>query len=404
MVQRAMWQGTANKSAAQVREAVAALGGDIKFAQGREHQSVSLNVMKQHVPKAVELLSEVYNNPAFTEAGVDAARTECLDVMKDGENCLFSQVQGNLWGQAFESTRHDGSGAGLGLNPHGLGTVVKTVEADALKEFHSQYLQNADTMALVVTGDVDAESAQEAANTGFGHLTGKGDTAQDKRYTGGATRVDAGKPSAPFANHVSLAWEVCGADGADSVPLKILLEKFGKYDRFQNDMTSNPWIRMNIERNSTQLGNMPLEFVTPVFEQVSDTGLMGFYFTTMTGAERNESWHFMTALQNEWVRYCMRLTAYDVEVGKHLLKNNLVFNYDGAAKANATIGKDLVMAGEHAPIEQQYSRINDVTVQQVSDTMNHYYYDREPVQSSWGVYYTLPVWNQARRNMYKWRY
>ncbi|KAJ9436965.1 Mitochondrial-processing peptidase subunit beta [Diplonema papillatum] len=226
----------------------------------------------------------------------------------------------------------------------------------------------------------------------------------DKRYTGGAVRVDAGMPSAPYANHVAVGWEICGADGADVLPLRLLTEVYGQYDRFMNDMSSNWWVRFNLERQSTQHGNMPLEEVRTFFDTFSDTGMMGFFYTYQIGSERAEGWNFMVALQNEWVRYCMRMEPYKVEVGKNLLKNKLIFEHDGAEKTNAEVGKQLISRGGYTPLEQAYARINDLTTQQVSDVINHYYYDREPTMSAWGLYYVLPVYNLTRRNMYKYRY
>eukprot|EP01064_Diplonema_japonicum_P014853 TRINITY_DN2253_c1_g2_i1.p1 TRINITY_DN2253_c1_g2~~TRINITY_DN2253_c1_g2_i1.p1 ORF type:complete len:482 (+),score=151.83 TRINITY_DN2253_c1_g2_i1:53-1498(+) len=403
LLQRAMWHGTQTKSASEVQSAVKALGGDIKFEQGREHQSVTINCLGSDANKAIELLADVTRNPKLDESAIDAARLEVIDQLKEFENNLPAQVMHNLYSQAYESTKFDADG-GLSLSPFGTGANLKeNITVEDLASFHTLF-HNTKCMSLVATGNVSSSAVLEAAEKNFGDMKDTAETETTKRYTGGAARMDCGTLQPPYSNHVALGWEICPASSADVVPLRLLTEVFGNYDRFMNDMTSNWYIRFNIERQSTQAGKQPLEEVRTFFDTNSDTGLQGFYFTHNLGDYREESWHFLIALQNEWVRYCMRLAPYQVEVGKNLLKNRLLFEADGAAKANAAIGKELVSKGTFTPLEQSFARIDDLTTQQVSDTVNHYYYDREPVLSSWGIYYTLPIYNTARRNMYKYRY
>eukprot|EP01059_Diplonema_ambulator_P005755 TRINITY_DN15544_c0_g2_i1.p1 TRINITY_DN15544_c0_g2~~TRINITY_DN15544_c0_g2_i1.p1 ORF type:complete len:500 (+),score=215.48 TRINITY_DN15544_c0_g2_i1:49-1500(+) len=405
LMQKAMWYGTQTKSAAEVQAALKSIGGRIEFEHGREHQSVTINCLGADASKAIELIADVAKNPKLDTAAIDAARADVINNMKEFENSVPSQVIHNMYNQAYDSTKYEGAGAGMALSPWGTGDNVKVgLTAADVQSFHKQFASNANTMALVATGNVSTSAVMEAAQKNFGDVASTPEAAQDKRYTGGAARMDSGNLASPYSNHVALGWEICPASNADVIPLRILTEVFGNYDRFMNDMTSNWWIRFNVERQSTQIGYQPLEEVRTIFDTFSDTGLQGFYFTHNMGCMRDEGWFFLVALQNEWIRYCMRLTPYQVEVGKNLLKSNLLFENDGSEKTNMNIGKQLISKGTYTPLEQAFARIDDVTTQQVSDTMNHYYYDREPVLSSWGIYYTLPIYNTARRNMYKYRY
>ena len=191
----------------------------------------------------------------------------------------------------------------------------------------------------------------------------------NKRYTGGCTRQDCGVPQEPFLQHVSLGWEVCGANSADVVPLQLLTQVFGKYDRFMGDFTQSDARRHIYERATTQEGINGYENIHPFFETFSDTGLMGFYQTYRLGDQHNEGYNNLRVAQNDWVLYCMRLQEYQVETGKNLLKSKILFENDGAETTNKTIGQQLISAGGVTPIEQAYARIEDVTTTQVLDAV-----------------------------------
>ena len=237
----------------------------------------------------------------------------------------------------------------------------------------------------------------------FGGIAkGSGNTT-DKRYTGGHIK-QMEQIRAPYANQVVVGWEICGASSPDVIPLQLCMEMFGSYDRFHGERTRNYWIRFNSENISTQYGAEPLEEVLPIFETYSDTGIMGFHINHKLGEAKTEVFSYPAMLQNEFIGYCMKLEDEKVAEGKNLLKSKLLADNDGTSKSNKTIGHQLISGNGVVPIEQAFQRIEDITTQQVSDTMNHYYYDREPVVASRGLSWTLPIFPYIKRNMFKWRY
>eukprot|EP01065_Artemidia_motanka_P033031 TRINITY_DN3_c0_g2_i1.p1 TRINITY_DN3_c0_g2~~TRINITY_DN3_c0_g2_i1.p1 ORF type:complete len:483 (+),score=177.26 TRINITY_DN3_c0_g2_i1:76-1524(+) len=404
LMQQALWKGTASKTADQIRAQLDAIGGGLELKSGREIQSMSIYCHKDDAPAAVALLGEVAQQGSLDEAAVDAARPCAVEAMKEFEDDLSGTVLNNMHRSCYDTTDAT-AGSGLGLFPLGTGDNVKSgLDSATLAAFRDQYLTNAATAAVVATGGIDTGAVLNAAEAAFGGMANKGEPTTGKRYIGGALRLGQGVPRAPYANHVACGWEICGASSADNVPLQVMMEYFGSYDRMQHDLNSNMGIRGIYERQQDQIGLGSLHEVRPLMANYSDTGLQGFYYVYSVGATREEGIFFLSRLQFEWVQYCMRLEQYQVEVGKNKLKSKLLFETDGAKKAAEKIGEQILYVGRCAPLEEQYARIDALTVQDISDAVNHYYYDREPVMSSWGIYYTLPDWYAARRGMSKWRY
>eukprot|EP01062_Namystynia_karyoxenos_P016537 TRINITY_DN1603_c0_g1_i1.p1 TRINITY_DN1603_c0_g1~~TRINITY_DN1603_c0_g1_i1.p1 ORF type:complete len:518 (+),score=195.49 TRINITY_DN1603_c0_g1_i1:106-1554(+) len=404
LMQQALWKGTQQKSAEQLRSALAAIGGRLELNSGRETQSMSIYCQKEDAPAAVALLGEVATQAKLDDAAVSAARPGAIEVMKDFENDLQSVVLANMHRSCYDTT-DETAGSGLGLAQYGAGDLVKSgLTAADIGTFRDANLNNAAGAVLVATGGVDTTAIQGAAEKAFGGMENKGAPATGKRYVGGHVKVSCGAPAEPYCQHVALGWETCGAAGADNVPLQVLLNLFGSYDRFQHDLVSNWGIRQLYERQASQLGKGSLHEVRPFLASYSDTGLMGFYLQFSMGADREESFYFMTRMQSEWCKYCMRLEGHQVEVGKNLLKSKLLFGSDGAQKSAQQIGEQVLLVGRHLSLEEQFARIDDLTTADCSDTINHYYYDREPVMSCWGIYYCLPEYFYCRRAMFRWRY
>eukprot|EP01065_Artemidia_motanka_P033030 TRINITY_DN3_c0_g1_i1.p2 TRINITY_DN3_c0_g1~~TRINITY_DN3_c0_g1_i1.p2 ORF type:complete len:496 (+),score=186.55 TRINITY_DN3_c0_g1_i1:84-1490(+) len=398
----AQTNGTAHlMQQAMMTDALRAYGA--KTTSGRETQSITVTCHKDQVKDVISSLSATVS-PTFDGAAIEKARPVCLESMKDWEDDLQGIVLHNLHKSCYDVTDAT-PGQGLGLPPLGSGANVKggLLPSD-VAAFHKQYFANASQLGLVVSGDVDGDAVNEAAEAAFGSCPTGPEPATGKRYVGGAIRISQGVPKAPYANHVALGWEIPGGSCADSLPLQLLMETYGNYDRFQHDLVSNAAIRGTYERQQDQLGLGNLHEMRTFMNQYSDTGVMGFYYTHSIGSTREEAIFFLSRLQFEWVMYCQRLEDYTVEKGKNLLTSKFLFERDGVQKSVATAGKQLMTVGRVLPLEEVIARTNDLTTQQVSDTINHYYYDREPVMSAWGIYYCLPDWYAARRGVQKWRF
>eukprot|EP01062_Namystynia_karyoxenos_P050844 TRINITY_DN3969_c0_g7_i1.p1 TRINITY_DN3969_c0_g7~~TRINITY_DN3969_c0_g7_i1.p1 ORF type:complete len:521 (+),score=220.56 TRINITY_DN3969_c0_g7_i1:119-1564(+) len=404
LMQRAMLHGTASKSREQIQAALAAIGGRLVTSTDREMQGLKIVCDKSDVGAAIDLLADIAQNPRLDDAAVTAARGECIDAMKDWEDNLPTQVLSNMHRSCYDTT--DGTaGQGLGLAPLGSGANIKGgLLAEDVRAFHKAYYANASQLSLVVSGDVDEAQVGDKAEAALGSMATGPPPAIGKRYVGGHVKISQGAPKPPYASHLAVGWEICGADCADVVPLQLLLEVFGSYDRFQHDLCSNWSIRGVYERQQEQLGKGSLHEVQPFLYNYSDTGLMGIYLVHNHGADREEQFFFIQRCLTEWCKYCMRLENYQVEVGKNKLKSKLLFARDGASKSCDVIGKELTTVGRSVPLAEMFQRIDELDTTTVSDVINHYYYDRECVMSAWGVYYLLPEYFYVRRSMFKWRY
>ena len=71
-------EGTRGKTAAQLAEAAAEMGGDLDIQVTPDHLTLTLEVLSEYAPAAIALIADVVRNPAFPEADVARARADLV--------------------------------------------------------------------------------------------------------------------------------------------------------------------------------------------------------------------------------------------------------------------------------------------------------------------------------------
>ena len=140
LVQRAMFGGTATKTADQIQAEIKSLGGNIKFEQGRERQSVYINCLGKDAEKAVALLGDVAQNAKMDSSALEFGRAGALENLKQAENCSQFDLKTRLFHQAYETTSYDGvSGSGMAFHPMGDADHIKEdITIENMAEFYNK--------------------------------------------------------------------------------------------------------------------------------------------------------------------------------------------------------------------------------------------------------------------------
>ncbi len=154
-------EGTDSRSALQIANDVAQLGGSLTTASTMDSSQVSGASLKRTFPDMLALLADVVRHPSFPAEEVErqrASRLASLVQQRDSANAVASAVMAAaLYGPA---------------NPYGfteLGTEAsnKTTTTDDLKRFWSQnFVPN--NAALVVSGQVTAAELRPLVEKAFG--------------------------------------------------------------------------------------------------------------------------------------------------------------------------------------------------------------------------------------------
>jgi zinc protease len=153
-------QGAGKRSAAQIADAIDFVGGILSTGAGTDLTYASTVVLKDSLPLALELLSDVVRRPTFAQGELDRQRQQALSGMKvsaEDPEAVANQVIDRLV---------------YGFHPYGLpgsGTVqsLSAITRQDLVDFHRQFFVPNNAIIAVV-GDVGADEAMAGLTKVFG--------------------------------------------------------------------------------------------------------------------------------------------------------------------------------------------------------------------------------------------
>src|SRR4051794_4859351 len=71
-----MKEGTKTRSAEQIAEEAASMGGTVDTATGADQSTVAIDVLSEFGPKAVDLIADLLQNPAFPQKDFERIRAD----------------------------------------------------------------------------------------------------------------------------------------------------------------------------------------------------------------------------------------------------------------------------------------------------------------------------------------
>ena len=176
-------KGTATRSATQIAREIEALGGSIDSDADWDGASVSLSVKADQLAKALPILADVAQHPAFAAEELERARAQAIDSvevsLKDP-----AQLAGYVANRAV---------FGLGAYGGVLGGTPASLKAITRAQVQQAYATGwrPDQATLIIAGDVTPAQAKALAEARFGGWRARG-PAPEPQATGGpipATRV-----------------------------------------------------------------------------------------------------------------------------------------------------------------------------------------------------------------------
>ncbi|MBC7794778.1 MAG: insulinase family protein, partial [Clostridia bacterium] len=176
--------GTVKRTAAQIDEAIEILGTTIQTSADLDATQAFVQVLRDNLPQAFDVLADVVQNPAFPADELERVRTQMRTTLLQERD-----VPSRLASRALFQTLY-------GDHPYGRTAAVtpeliNKIKRDDLKVFHAQHFRP-DNTAVILIGDIKAEDAAALVAQRFGG------------WKSGATSCEA------KSKKTKLPW-VCGA-------------------------------------------------------------------------------------------------------------------------------------------------------------------------------------------------
>jgi predicted Zn-dependent peptidase len=171
-VEHMLFKGTSNRSAEDIAQAIDSIGGQLDAFTAKEYASYYIKVLDEHVPLAVDLLSDIVMRPAFEADEVEREKKVILEEIK-----MVEDTPDDLVHELF--TQHFWEGHPLGRPILGSKETVEAFTADVLRTyFRDAYV--AQNMIVSAAGNLDHTAVRELVAGAFADLPVRGEALNER--------------------------------------------------------------------------------------------------------------------------------------------------------------------------------------------------------------------------------
>uniref|UniRef100_A0A3P8ZK14 Mitochondrial-processing peptidase subunit beta n=1 Tax=Esox lucius TaxID=8010 RepID=A0A3P8ZK14_ESOLU len=375
------FKGTKKFPQAALEQQVESMGAHLSAYTSREHTAYYMKTLAKDLPKAVELLSEVVQSCALSEADIEQQRSVVLKELEEVEGSLQDVCLDLLHATAFQGTPLSHSVLGPSQN-------ARTLSRQDLVEFINSHYK-APRMVLAAAGGVTHEelvglAKQHFSGVSFEYENDAVPVLSPCRFTGSEIRMR--DDDIPLA-HVAIAVEGASATSPDIVPLLVANSIIGSYDI---TFGGGKHLSSRLARLASE--EKLCHSFQAFHSSYSDTGLLGIYFVT----DKHSIEDMMHWSQNAWL---VGMLEQDLE-DENALKTSLVGQLNGTTPICDDIGRHILNYGRRIPLAEWDARIDEVTPRMVRDVCTRYIYDKCPAVAAVGPIEQLPDYNRMRSAMY----
>ena len=174
-VEHMLFKGTTSRSAEDIAQAIDSIGGQLDAFTAKEYASYYIKVLDEHLPLAIDILSDIVMNPAFSPEDVEREKKVVVEEIKMVEDTPDDLVH-ELFTQGFWGDHP------LGRPILGTRETVESLSAELLR----CYFRNAYTspnLIVSAVGNLEHGQVRELVEEKFGSLAATGGPFEEKAPT-----------------------------------------------------------------------------------------------------------------------------------------------------------------------------------------------------------------------------
>ncbi len=171
-VEHMLFKGTSTRTAEDIAQAIDSIGGQLDAFTAKEYASYYIKVLDEHLPLAIDILSDIVRHPAFSEDDIEREKKVVVEEIKMVEDTPDDLVH-ELFTQGFWENHP------LGRPILGTKETVESLTAGSLRE----YFRNAYTarnLIVSAVGNVEHDRVRELVEEKFGSLAASGQPVVDE--------------------------------------------------------------------------------------------------------------------------------------------------------------------------------------------------------------------------------
>jgi predicted Zn-dependent peptidase len=166
-VEHMLFKGSDTRSAEDIAQSIDSIGGQLDAFTAKEYASYYIKVLDEHLPLAVDLLSDIVLRPAFAADEIEREKKVILEEIK-----MVEDTPDDLVHELF--TQHFWEGHPLGRPILGSKETVEALTQDALRQyFRGAYVGS--NIIISAAGNIEHAKVRELIQSAFGAVAARGE-------------------------------------------------------------------------------------------------------------------------------------------------------------------------------------------------------------------------------------
>ncbi len=337
MLEHMAFKGTTTRSALQIAEAIENVGGDLNAATSVEHTGYFARVLKEDVPLAGDILSDILQNSVFSAEELEREAQVIIQEIGAARDNPDDHVF-----DLFQSAAYPEQPIGRTI----LGTVdsVKEFGADAIRHYMERnYVGN--QMVVCAAGNVDHDALVDIANDRFHTLRADGAPAPVKAsYVGGEERLLSDHEQA----HIVLGLEGRAYNSDGFYAVQILASILG------GGMSSRLFQEVREKRG--------LCYSVYAFHWAfADSGIFGVAAST----GEDEVTELLPVILDELRKATETITDEEVIRVRNQIRAGLLMSLESPSSRAGQLARQQILWGRPIPLQETVDRINRIGAERV---------------------------------------
>jgi predicted Zn-dependent peptidase len=329
------FKGTRRRTARQIAEEIEAVGGDLNAATGAESTAYYARVLKQDVPLALDVLSDILSEPAFDQSELvreQGVIVQEIGAVADTPDDLIFEYLNEI---AFPDQP-------LGRSILGTAKTVRSFDDGKLRDYLGRNYRGPD-IVVAAAGAVDHAAVLAEVEKRFGSFNGPASPMPEPAKFGGGARVEKRELEQV---HIALALPGLAVTDPALFSLQVFASILG------GGMSSRLFQEAREKRGlcySIYSFHMPY----------TDVGMFGLY----AGTDAADTSELMRVVVDEIASTAETLSEPEVARVKAQMKVGLLMALESSSARVEQVARQMLTRGRPIPVEELVEKVDAVTVE-----------------------------------------
>lgn len=346
IIEHMLFKGTKNRTAKQIADDMARIGGDINAYTSKECTSFYAVTLDEHLPIAIDILGDMLNNSLIDEKSLKKEKgviIEEIDMYDDSpDDLVHEMLQMKVW------DKHP-----LGYQISGKKETVRAITRQEIIDFMSQYYVS-ENIVISVAGNIMEEEVLEYLEANFARIP-EGPRQPD-------CTVPIYHPSIYTKEkdveqlHLNIAFESIVSDAEEKYALTILNSVLGGSinSRLFQVIRENLGLTYTIYSYGSSYKKAGLLHIYGAMNPIQLEQVFTSSFEIIEDLKENG------------------LTDDELSMSKEQIKTELIMGNESAKNRMNSNGKSILLRNYIVPLEETINKVNDVTGAEIKNFAKKY--------------------------------